>query len=225
MKFYEVRGDYDYAWVNCSDVDVCGLLNHVVHDGAEIDRSQPVVLEVGGYGRKGDWIETDCPKRPAYGTVLLSDRAVSVFGAMVTDAGYLLDTSLAAQMRYKLFICKREIDAFDQDRSEFTRFVDGGIWKITRYELDADLLRGMDVFRLKHVRSSVFVSDRFKTLVDQDGLTGFIFEEIWSSDTGGVALTLPGIPVEGKRGEFGRIARQKRQALRAELARRAAPTA
>ena len=55
-------GDYDYAWINCSNADVCGLLNHVVHDGAKIDRNVPIALEVGGYGRKGDWIETDCPK-------------------------------------------------------------------------------------------------------------------------------------------------------------------
>lgn len=80
----------------------------------------------------------------------------------------------------------------------------------------------MDVFRLKHIRASVFVSDRFKALAEAHGLTDFIFDEIWSSDTGGVALTLPGIPIERRRGEFGRLARHKRQAPRAEPGRRAA---
>lgn len=224
MKIYEVDGDHDYAWINCCDIAMCGLLNHVVHDGAEIDRSQPVALEVGGYGRKGDWIETDCPKEPAYGTLMLSDHAVAVFGPMLTDAGYLLDTTLDAQTRYKLSICEREIDALDQARSEFTRFSDGGISYMLRYELEASLLQGMDVFRLKYRRARVFVSDRFKALAEAHGLTGFVFDEVWSSDTGGVPLTIPMPPIERVRGEFGRLARQKRQALRQELARRAATT-
>lgn len=222
MRIYEVEGDFDYAWMNCLDADVCGLLNHVVNDGAYIDRSLPVALAVGGYGNRGDWIETDCPKNPAYGTVVLSEHAIEVFGAMLTDAGYFLDTTLAAMTRYKLFICERQIDALDQDRSDLKRFRSGGISDMLRYELDADPLHGMDVFRLKHLRSSVFVSDRFVALAEARGLTGFVFTEIWSSDAGGVSLTLPTLPIERVRGEFAREARKKRQALRKELARRAA---
>lgn len=161
MELYTVKGDFDYAWINCCDASMYSLLDHAVHDGVEIDRSQPVALEVGGYGTKGDWVETDCPKGPAAGTLTFSDRAVTVFGPMLADAGYFLDTHLAAETRYKLFLCEREIDALDQARSEFTRFSDGGISHMLRYELNADLLRGMDVFRLKHRRARVFVSDRF----------------------------------------------------------------
>lgn len=145
----------------------------------------------------------------------LLDHAVAVFGPMPTDAGYLLNTSLAARTQHKLFICEHEIDALDRARSALKRFSDGGSSDMLRYELDGSLLRGMDVFRLKHRRARALVSDCFKALAEQHGLTGFVFKEIWSSDTGGVALTLPGIPIERKRGEFGRLARPKRQALRA----------
>ena len=225
MRVFSAKGDFDYAWMNCVDADVCGLLNHVVNDGAYIDRSLPVALSVGGYGaRRGDWIETDCPKNPAYGTVLLSERSVAAFGAMLTDAGYFLDTTLDAATRYKLFICEREIDALDLERSDFTRFRSGNVKDVLRHELRADLLAGLDVFRLKHRRSQVFVSDRFVALAEAHGLTGFIFTELWSSDAGGVPLTLPGVPVQRVPGEFARDARKKRRALRKELARRAAAT-
>ena len=225
MKVFSAKGDFDYAWMNCVDADVCGLLNYVANDGAYIDRSVPVALSVGGYGRRGDWVETDCPKNPAYGTVVLSERAVAAFGAMLTDAGYLLDTTLDAATRYKLFICERQVDALDLERSDFTRFRDGGVKDVLRHELRADLLADLDVFRLKHRRSQVFVSDRFVARAESHGLTGFVFTELWSSDTGGVPLTLPGIPIQQVPGEFARDARKKRQALRKELARRAAAVA
>lgn len=224
MKFYEVYGDFEYALINCCGNDMYTILDRAVNDSIEIDRGLVVDLEVGGYGDEGDWVETDCPKKSAYGPLLLSERAVTVFGSMLTDAGYLLDTRLAAATRYKLFICQREIDALDLERSEFTRFSDGGVWRVLRHELNLDVLQGIDVLRLKHRPSRVFVSDRFVTVAEAHGLTGFVFTEVWSSDTGGVPLTLPGIPVEQVSGEFDRTAKEKRDALRKELIRRGTAT-
>lgn len=224
MKLYEARGDFDYASVSCTDNTVYFLLDGAINDKSEIDRSVVVDLEVGGYGAEGDWVETDCPKGPGYSPMLLSERAIAAFGPMLTDAGYFLNTRLAAATRYKLFICQREIDALDLERSEFTRYTDGGVWHVLRHELNADLLQGLDVLRLTHRRGRLFVSDRFKAVAEAHGLTGFVFTEVWSSDTGGVPLTLPGLPVEQVSGEFDRTAKEKRGALREELARRDAGT-
>lgn len=220
MRLYEAFGDFDYAWINCIDVSMYMVLDQAANEGAKVERDLVIGLEVGGYGANGDWVETDCPKGPAYGALLLSERAIAAFGPMLTDAGCFIDTRLAATTRYKMFICQREIDALDQERSELTRFDDGGVWDVLRHELDADLLQGMDVLRLKHRRARLFVSDRFVTVAEAHGLTGFVFTEVWSSDTGGVPLTLRGIPIEQVRGEFARDAQKKRQALRKELARR-----
>lgn len=220
MRLYEAYGDFDYAWINCCDADMYMVLDQAANEGAEVERDLVIDLEVGGYGSNGDWVETDCPKGPAYGALLLSERAIAAFGPMLTDAGYFLNTRLAATTRYKMFICQREIDALDQERSELTRFDDGGVWNVLRHELDADMLQGMDVLRLKHRRARFFVSDRFVEVAKVHGLTGFVFTEMWSSDTGGVLLPLPSIPFEQVRGEFARDAQKKRQALRKELARR-----
>ena len=80
------------------------------------------------------------------------------------------------------------------------------------------------MFRLKHCTSQVFVSDRVVDLVREHGLTGFVFEEIWSGETGGVLLPPAELPIERVPGEFARRAAAKRQALRQELARRAGTT-
>lgn len=221
MKVYEVKGDFQLAWVNCSEKVITGLLEHVVNDGAEIDRSKPVALELSDWEAPGDSILTDCVHIGAYGPLLLSERAISALGPLLSDAGYFLPTELAADTCYKLFICEREIDALDQERSDLTRFEDGMVWKVLRYELKPDLLRDMHVVRLKHRRSRVFVSDHFVQQVDRHHLTGFVFREVWSSDTGGVQLPPEMPPIERVPGEFAKRAKAKRAALRKALRERA----
>jgi hypothetical protein len=220
MKLYWIKGDFELLWVNCVEEGVTNLLDHVVHDGAMIDRTKPIVLETSDWDAPGDWIASDCPRAPAYGTLLLSERAVAVLGSMLTDAGYFLDTVLpGTDVRYKVFICDCELDALDLERSELTRFRSGNIDRVLRHELKADSLRGADVFRLKHRRSDVFVSDRFKAAVEQAGLVGFVFEEIWSSETGGVYRPREMPPIDRVPGESARRAKAKRRALREVLAR------
>ena len=54
---YTIRSaDFQLAWVNCSESGITGLLDHVVHDGAEIDRSKPVALELSDWEAPGDSI-------------------------------------------------------------------------------------------------------------------------------------------------------------------------
>lgn len=224
MKVYTSRGDFELVWVDCSDPEITGLLDRVTRDLATIDRREAIDLEISDWDAPGDWIATDCPHLAAYGTLLLSERAVSVFGSLLTDAGYFLDTRLASDTRYKLFICEREVDALDSERSDIHRFRSGNISDVFRHELDADRLRDQHVFRLKHRPSQVFVSDRVVDLVREHGLTGFLFQEIWSSETGGVQLPPAVLPIERVPGEFARRAAAKRRALREELARRACST-
>ena len=221
MKIYNVEADWELAWLNLIDGELITLLDDVVHDGAVIDRSLPVELEVGNFESKGDWVETAFPKLNAYGPFLFSDWSTAAFETMLTDAGYFIDARIPAHKAYKIFICERVIDALDQQRSSLTRFDDGGVWDVMRYELRPELLHGMDVFRLAHRRARLFVSDRFKAVVDIYGLTGFVFQEVWSSEAGGVTLPPDEIPIEHEPGSFARRAASKRQALRAELARRA----
>ena len=170
----------DVGYINRPDLR---LLNHVINDGAPLDRCYTVDLRINVPDGSDDWIAADCPYLSGYG-LMLSDRAVSLFGTMLTDAGYLLNTHLPAADHYKLFICERQIDAVDQERSDIERFTDGGVWWLRRYELRVELLQGMHVFRLKHRRNTLFVSDQFVRLVQEHELTGFEFTEVWCSETG-----------------------------------------
>ena len=187
MKIYRIQGDSDLIRVSYVHGPDLSLLNHVINDGALLDRDYTVDLSVGLPDEPNDWIATDCPYLSGYG-LMLSDKAVSVFGTMLTDAGYLLNTSLPFADQYKLFICERLIDALDQERSDLERFSSGRVWWLRRYELRAELLQDMHVFRLKHRRNMLFVSDQFVRLVQEHELTGFEFTEVWCSETGSTLL-------------------------------------
>lgn len=187
MKIYRIQGDSDFIHVGYVHRPDLRLLNHVINDGASLDRGYMLDLEIGIPDEPNDWIATDCPYLSGYG-LMLSDEAVSVSGAMLTDAGYLLNTSLPAADHYKLFICERLIDAVDQERSDLKRFPSGRVWWLRRYELRAELLQDMHVFRLKHRRNMLFVSDQFVRLVQEHELTGFEFTEVWCSEMGNTLL-------------------------------------
>lgn len=187
MKIYRVRGDSDLIRISYGHSSDLSLLNHVINDGALLDRDYTVDLEINTAEDPDDWIAADCPYLSGYG-LMLSDKAVSVLGSMLADAGYLLNTRLPGADHYKLFICGRLIDAIDQERSDIERFRDGGVWWLRRYELRAELLRDMHVFRLKHKRNRLFVSDQFVCLMQEHELTGFEFTEIWCSETGSSLL-------------------------------------
>ena len=192
MKIYEVEGDYEYLWVNCVADGMCGRLDHVVSDGAWIDRNEPIELEISDWDAPGDWVETDCPPNPADGTLLFSERAVAVLGDLLLGSGYFIDTILPVQTRYKIFICEREIDAIDRERSEIVWFEDAdNIDYVLRYAFHDDVLLDRHVFRLKYLRATVLESDVFVRRAEAHQLTGFIFKELWSSETGGVRFPVP----------------------------------
>lgn len=199
-------------------------LDRMFNDKALSNLDGPVRLEIGGIGSKGDFVLADNVYLSGFGPLLLSEHAITLLGELLSDVGYFVDTVLISDMSYKLFICERQIDALDQNKSELKRFNDGMVSKISRHELNAEIVRDMHAFRLKHRRSCMFVSDHFVSMVKKHELTGFVFEEIWSSETGGVQLPPVMPPIERVRGEFAKRAKAKRKAFREILARRTIDT-
>jgi hypothetical protein len=213
MDFYEIRGDEDYLQLNCFDAEDTALLADVAREGASIDRTRPIRLVLGDFDKWGEFVETDFPGRPAYGVTMMSDRAVAALGDMLNASGYLLDTVGETITHYNIYICEQVIDAFDQERSDVELYPDGGVRRIFRYELKADLLQGRDIFRLKGVLSSVFVSGRFVDLVHQHDLTGLHMTKIWSTETGG-------LPYQRPKFASGKEEVEKRRLMRARIAAR-----
>ncbi len=153
------------------------------------------------------------------GGFLLSEDAISALGPVLSSAGYLIDTDLNAEQHYGIFVCERELDALDLGQSELDRLPSGGIWNVCRYAFREDRLEGYDVFKLKDLRGSLFVSNRFISLVNEHKLRGFEFVHVWNSTTGGVRLNPNEFKYEAYPGAIEARAEAKRRAMRETLAR------
>lgn len=217
MRVWELAGDYDLMWVNCSVKDDNVLLDRAVHEGLHLDASRVVELAWSNRFKKSDRLPVDCPRFPAYGTVMLSEKAALLLKHLLERAGYLINAKLDAEISYKLFICTREIDALDLSHSDVTYFPSGNVCDVTRYEFKKTVELPPGIFRMRHRRSKIFVSDSFVEIVTRNHLSGFVFTEVWDSNTGGTALPLPQLPLEQVKGEFARRASAKRAALRKQL--------
>jgi len=78
------------------------------------------------------------------------------------------------------------IEAFDYDNSEFNRFstdfpnpnVRGKLAGVTKFVLKKERLVGLDVFRLRDYESRFFVSEKFKSLFEENRFSGYSFRKV-----------------------------------------------
>lgn len=83
-----------------------------------------------------------------------------------------------------VFNTTRVVDAVDIERSSVSRFSDGRIMMIYRYEFDHRVVEGLDVFKVPNKRTSpTFFSERMVEVWRQSGLVGLDFKLVWSNST------------------------------------------
>lgn len=76
------------------------------------------------------------------------------------------------------------LNGIDYNKSIITRFNDGSIMRFEKYAFSLDKVKGEHIFKIiDEPRKAPFVSDEFRNKVIQEGLTGFLFTEVWDSET------------------------------------------
>lgn len=70
------------------------------------------------------------------------------------------------------------VDCLDHSRSRFKRLKSGKILYIEHYVFQEDRLGGHSIFKLPE-DNEVYVSDTFKGCVEQHGLEGLLFKQVW----------------------------------------------
>ncbi len=108
-----------------------------------------------------------------------SARAAQVLGDLLTDHGELLPL-VCEEGQYFVFNCTTFVDGLDTERSEIVYFDDGSVNLVRSYVLDSDKVAGRPVFRLRGERMlNVFVNEAFVRQVQEAGLRGFDFRQVW----------------------------------------------
>ena len=116
--------------------------------------------------------------------VVMRQGALDVLRPMIERYGEILPLASGGEPLSMLNVTT-VVDGLDQERSEIVRFADGDIMDIPRHAFHADVIRGIDVFKLSGLRaSSVYVTGRVIQAALDGGLDGFAWEKLWSPDRG-----------------------------------------
>jgi hypothetical protein len=162
------------------------------------DQSERLVAEINGTPRRGTWKpvavklirktmrhkfrQADAPWRSA-ATMVFRRSVLDKMGILLEANGELLPLE-CADAELWVYNATNVLDAFDDAASEGKRFEDDGyLYSISKFVLRADVVEGVDIFKLKGRRvSPTYVSEKFVEMWKTAGLTGLRFDKVWSSE-------------------------------------------
>lgn len=115
---------------------------------------------------------------------MFSQRAIDILGDLLRESGQVFPIQCEGEIYYA-FNATNIIDAFDRENAEFKTFKNSQkIMRIVRYAFSEEKLQDVCVFKPKEkIRDGIFVTDSFKTRVEDFNLCGFIFRKVWSSNS------------------------------------------
>ncbi len=107
--------------------------------------------------------------------VAMSGRAKVCLEGLVNGQMEFLPVETPIGMYYCMHV--RYVDCLDVGRAEVLRYKSSGrIMEVTKYAFHWERLEGIHIFRLLELGPArLFVSDEFKRLVEENGLTGLLF--------------------------------------------------
>jgi hypothetical protein len=111
---------------------------------------------------------------------VLSTRAKQVVAPMLGDKAQWLPLTFDEQ-EYWLLNLLNIVDALDEAQSILCRLPDGKVIGIDGYALRPDLIVQEWMFKVSTAPFDVLVTERFRSLVEDNSLTGLHFQPVWDS--------------------------------------------
>ena len=180
MKFYYYTCDADHygflrfteAYTHESGFPVSDQFDR----GKSISSSwQTVVMEVNtSQGPLGDF--PVCPMGPP----VLSQKAWSVLEPMIGDAVEALPVITPVGIYFALNVMD-VVDCLDYGQSEMSYYpasMDGGLHRIIKCQLNSDLIKHKDIFKIPERMTQAIVSENFKRVSENELLNGLNFTRI-----------------------------------------------
>lgn len=112
----------------------------------------------------------------------LSRRALDVLLPHIGSAVQVVPLTFD-EGEYALLNIVNLLDALDFEKSEKTFYrADGTLKDIVSHAFRPEIVRDEWIFKIPQTTRRAFVTQRFVDLVQEAGLTGFDFEELWSDE-------------------------------------------
>jgi hypothetical protein len=192
MEIYDMHAESDRKWVWFFTKNNLALPPHPweeeaffnAHPKIAIDRNTEATPR-GSSAKLADYSDLNYNGYPIF-----SERARRIFGPHIDGLGRWIELEYD-EAPYWLFWITNVVDALDGEQSELKRFADGKVMRIVSYAFKPAEVRDQWLFTLPQRRgSNRLVTQRFIDLVHQHQLTGFLFQRLWSSETGPVSSKL-----------------------------------
>lgn len=86
------------------------------------------------------------------------------------------------EREYFLLNCLHLPDVLDTSASSMTLRRDGSVSAIDQYAFKPSAVAGEMLFKVSGAPNSIFVTDRFRSLAEGQGLTGLFYQPVWDSE-------------------------------------------
>jgi hypothetical protein len=192
MNVYDMQPDYlAEKWVCFATKNRLALPLHPWDDAAFFDAHPKIEIEqnLASAPRGSKLLLPDYTQLGARHPVF-SERARRLLEPHLEGCGRWIELGFDAAP-YWLFFITNVVDALDVHRSEVNRFADGRAMRVVTYVFNPEALQHQFLCTLSLLPGTHrIVTDTFVDLVRQHRLTGFLFQRLWSSDTGPVSSKL-----------------------------------
>lgn len=178
MKIYKLRGNPSYNSSFIEDLDYTDesiITKAMKQKWKPFLKYQPISLilrsnENGNKNYKFDFSSSLLP------FCVFSEKAINAFGDIL-KSGQILD--IITPSKKKIFLGFYPIKSYsgvlDLNKSEYDRYPNG--FRIYNFVLHKAKLPIDDLFCIDESISEIFVTERFKKIVEDNQLNGFVFEE------------------------------------------------
>jgi hypothetical protein len=123
------------------------------------------------------------------GSPLISERAMLELKSFSQNKIQFLPVTYNGNQTLYLINVIEVIDCLDRERSIIKRSYEGKIITVKKHEFIKERLENADIFKIPEaINFTIYVSDNVKKFIEESGLIGFEFTEVWNSDKEEVKL-------------------------------------
>lgn len=161
----------------------------------EKEFSADVVQSFDGRSQKANWVPLKVKRMepekglalgdaPGFTIPVFSRRALNILSSIISESSEILELITDDGEYYGINVTA-VLDVIDYSKSEYRTYSDGKrIMAFKKYAfLQNPELSKHNIFKITDEPTRrAFVSDRFKNMVEENGLTGFKFKLVWESE-------------------------------------------
>jgi hypothetical protein len=188
MNVYDMKADGSGQWVWFFTKDKLVIPLDSADEAAFFKTHKRIAVrrntDTDGKGAKQKL--ADCANVSYSGHPVFSARCKQILAPFLEGLGEWIALDFE-EAPYWLFWITHVVDALDEPKSTVLRFSDdpSRVMRIAQYAFKPDIVEKQFLFTLpQRPGSNRLVTDAFVDLVRKHQLTGFMFERLWSSETG-----------------------------------------